>query len=81
MSEKDFIMLIRRATEDDETAVYEIIQMYEKLIHKNSYISGKYDEDCKSYIEIKLMTAIKKFRLLTNYQKKSNAKESAIKFN
>ena len=61
MSDKDFTLLLQKATSNDKSAIYEIIQMYEKLIYINSFINGRFDEDCKAYIELNLITAIKKF--------------------
>ena len=63
MSDDEFVILLQKATRNDKSAIYEIIRMYEKLICKNSYINGSFDDDCRAYIESNLITAIKKFRL------------------
>ena len=63
MSDKEFVKVLQKAICDDKQAMCEIIQMYEKLVCKNSYINGKYDEDCRAYIESKVITAIKKFKI------------------
>ena len=63
MSDKDFVPLLQRATENDNSAIYEIMKMYEKLIFKYSYVNGRFDEDCKAYIETDVITAIKKFKI------------------
>jgi len=63
MSDHEFVLLLQKATENDKSAIYEIIRQYEKLIYKNSYVNGKYDEDCKAHIEMKVVAAIKKFKI------------------
>jgi len=63
MSDKIFVQMLQKATENDRQAIWEIIQMYEKLILKNSYINGRIDEDCRAYIESKLVIAIKNFKI------------------
>jgi len=62
MSDKEFVLLLQKATENDKSAMYEIIQLYEKLIYKHSYVNGRYDEDCKAHIEADVIEAIKKFK-------------------
>ena len=63
MNDKEFVLLLQKATENDESAIYEIIRLFEKLIYKNSFVNGRIDEDCKAYIESKLIPAIKKFKI------------------
>ena len=63
MNDVEFLFILQKATENDKTAIYMIIQKFEKLIYKNSYINGKFDEDCKAYIESKLISAIKNFEI------------------
>jgi len=63
MSDKEFVLLLQKATENDEQSICQIIKMYENLIFKNSYINGKFDEDCKAYIEHHLINAIRKFKI------------------
>ena len=60
---EDFPLLLQKATGNDISAIYEIMQAYESLIIKNSYINGRFDEDCRAYIELKLITAIKNFKI------------------
>jgi len=54
---------LEKAVQNDSPAIYEIINLYEKLIFKNSFVNGRIDHDCKAYIELKLITAIKKFEI------------------
>ena len=63
MNDEEFVSILQKAIADDKSAIAEIIKLYEKLIYKNSYINGKFDEDCKAHIESKLITAIKKFKI------------------
>jgi hypothetical protein len=63
MSDKEFALLLQKATENDKSAIYEIIRLYEKLIYKNSYVNGRFDDDCRAYIVNHLITAIKSFKI------------------
>ena len=63
MNDEEFVILLQKATANDKSAIYEILKLYEKLIIKNSFVNGKFDEDCKSYIESRLIIAIRKFKI------------------
>jgi len=63
MNDEEFCFLLQKATQSDKTAIYEIILMYENLIIKNSFINGRFDEDCTGYIECAVILAIKNFKL------------------
>jgi len=63
MSDKEFVQKLQKATENDKGAIWEIVQMYKKLIMQNSVVNGRIDEDCRAYIESKLVTAIKNFKI------------------
>ena len=60
---EEFVVLLQKATRNDKTAIYEIIQAYENLTIKNSFVNGRFDEDCKAYIESDVISAIKKFKI------------------
>ena len=64
MNDYEFVLLLQKAIKNNKSAIYEIIKLYEKLIYKNSYINGRFDEDCRAYIESKLITAIRKFKII-----------------
>ena len=68
MDSEEFVQLLQQAIGGDKQAIYQIIQSYSGLIHKNSYINGRFDEDCRAYIESKLLTEIKKFKIKVNFQ-------------
>ena len=63
MNDDEFVLLLRKATENDKSAIYETIQMYEGLIIKNSFVNGRFDEDCMAYIESNVIVAIKNFKI------------------
>ena len=63
MSDEEFILLLQKAVEDDEMAIFQIIKLYENLIYKNSFVNGRYDEDCKAYIESRLIEVIRNFKI------------------
>lgn len=52
--------LIRLAKKNNIKAAFEIILMFEKYIDKNSFINGKFNQECKDYIIDKLLEEIKK---------------------
>lgn len=58
MTGKDLKDMVDKAQMGDNDAMYKIILEYDGLIEARS----KGDEDCKSYIIINLIQAIKKFR-------------------
>jgi len=63
MSDEDFLLLLQKATKNDNVALYKIMQMYEGLILKNSFVNGRFDEDCRAYIESCLISAIRNFKI------------------
>ena len=63
MNSKEFVLLLEKAVENDELAIIQIIQKYENLIIKNSFVNGRLDSDCKAYIESKLISGIKNFKI------------------
>ena len=62
MNDEKFCFLLQKAKKDS-SALYEIISMYENLTIKNSFINGRFDEDCKAYIECAVISAIKNFKI------------------
>jgi DNA primase large subunit len=63
MSDKEFITLLQKAVENNENAIIQVIRMYENLIFGNSLLNGRYDADCKGYIESCLISAIRNFKI------------------
>ena len=62
MSDKEFIQLLEKAVENDELAIFRVIKLYENLIIKNSIINGRFDSDCRAYIESCLVKIIRNFK-------------------
>ena len=62
ISNKELAQMIRQAVSGDSIATFEIINQFQNLIIKNSYINGKFSSECKDYIEEKLVKRIKKFK-------------------
>ena len=63
MNDEKFVLLLKNAVAGDDDSLFQIIKLYEKLMLKNSFVNGKFDEDCKAYIESNLIIAIKKFKI------------------
>jgi len=67
MKDDEFVLLLIKSKLGDNQAIHQIIQMYAGLIYKNSYINGKFDEDCRAYIESRLVAEIKKFKKVIKF--------------
>ncbi len=62
MTSKEFELTLRRAIDGDNDAVMSIVELYEPLINNNSIIAGKFDEDLKQFILLRLVKKICKFK-------------------
>lgn len=63
MNTKNFETTIKRAIQGEETAIVEIMALYEPLINKYSRWSGKIDEDLKQYIILRILKSLKNFKI------------------
>lgn len=61
MSDYDLKKLCELAKKKDEQAIREIIEKFEPLIYKSSYIDGNFDDDCVQELKIKVCDCIEKF--------------------
>lgn len=61
MISEEFKSLLKKAVDGDNDAIMQIIELYEPLINNNSIINGKFDEDLKQYILLRLIKNIRKF--------------------
>ena len=62
INDRDFVKILDNAVDGDITAIYEIIDIYDGLILKNSMIGGRFNQECRDYIEDRIITEIKKFK-------------------
>lgn len=62
ISNRDFAKVLQKAVSGDIEATYKIIDIYDGLILKNSTINGKYNQECRDYIEDRIIKEIKKFK-------------------
>lgn len=62
MTSKEFELTLKRAIGGDNNAIMRIIELYEPLINNNSIIDGKFDEDLKQFILLRLVKNISKFK-------------------
>lgn len=58
-----FFRTLYKAISGDITNTFKIIKIYEGLIVDNSIINGSYNQDCRDYIEDKMIEQIKKFKI------------------
>lgn len=61
MTSSEFKDLLTRAVAGDKESVGKILIMYEALINNNSIINGRFDEDLKQYISLRIIKKISKF--------------------
>lgn len=62
MTSKEFESTLKRAIAGDNDAIMGIIELYEPLINNNSVVNGKFDEDLKHFILLRLVRKISKFK-------------------
>lgn len=62
MTSKQFEMTLKMAIDGYNDAIMQIIELYEPLINNNSIINGKFDEDLKQFILLRLIRKICKFK-------------------
>ena len=62
ISYKEFAITLQKAVAGDINAIYQIIDIYDGLILKYSIIDGKFNQECRDYIEDKIIKKIKKFK-------------------
>ncbi len=63
MSNKELYEVIKKAVNGNMKAKFEIILEFDELITKNSNKLGKYSEDCRDYIEDRILKAIENFKI------------------
>ena len=63
MKHKTFKDLLQSAIGGNIDAINEILHLYEPLINHYSMIDGDFDEDCRQYIMLHLVTRIPKFKI------------------
>ena len=62
ISDKEFVIILDKAVNGDINAIYQIIDIYDELIRRNSMINGRFNQDCRDYIEEKIIKEITKFK-------------------
>lgn len=63
MSNKELYEVIKKAVNGNMKAKFEIILEFDELITKNSNKLGKYKEECRDYIEDRIIKDIEKFKI------------------
>lgn len=63
MSNKELYDVIKKAVNGNMKAKFEIILEFDELISKNSKKLGKYSEECRDYIEDRILKAIENFKI------------------
>ena len=62
ISDKEFITILEKAVNGDIENIYKIIKIFEGTIINNSIINGRYNQECRDYIEDKIIEQIQKFK-------------------
>lgn len=63
MSNKELYEVIKKAVNGNMKAKFEIILEFDELITRNSNKLGKYSEECRDYIEDRILKAIENFKI------------------
>jgi len=63
MTDKHFRDLLVGAIAGDHSDLEKILELYEPLVSKHSYIDGNFDEDLHQYIMIRIALNISKFSI------------------
>lgn len=62
MKDRELFLKFYKAQNGDEDSIKEILKEFEPLIYKNSFINGRFDQDCFQELNIKLIRCIKQFK-------------------
>lgn len=63
MTKDEFRQLLTDAISGDSESVERILELYKPLIERASFVDGRYDEDCRQYILMRLIDGIRKFKI------------------
>lgn len=63
MTSEEFRAILQAAIAGSHEALEAILVQYEPLIHKHSYIDGKFNEDLHQYLLIHIALNINKFSI------------------
>ena len=61
MEDRKLREVFNSAKNGDQAAMGKMLEMFRPLIYKNSFIDGKFDEDCFQELSIKFIRCIKTF--------------------
>jgi len=62
MAPNEFKDILRNAVAGNNDDIEKLLQMYAPLINSSSFIRGKFDEDLRQYILMRIIKNISKFR-------------------
>ena len=63
MNRDEFRAVLLRAAKGEQDALYEILSLYSPLIDRISMIDGTLDEDLRQSIYLRIISAIKNFKI------------------
>ena len=63
MNKQGFKYLLERAVSGNPDAIMELLEMYNPLVNNSSIVYGYIDEDCRQYIQLRMIIAIQKFKI------------------
>lgn len=66
MEATEFQGILIKAVKGDKTAISRILEIYDPLICKNSYINGIFDDDLKQHISLHVVKKILEFKIVHN---------------
>ena len=63
MTPHEFRAWLTKAISGDNEALSKVLELYLPLINHASVINGRFDEDCREYIFMRLIDGIRKFKI------------------
>lgn len=63
MTPHEFRACLTKAISGDNEALSKVLELYLPLINHDSVINGRFDEDCRQYIFMRLIDGIRKFKI------------------
>ena len=63
VNRRSFRALLEKALSGDHDSIMELLDVYQPLIEKHSRVYGYIDEDCRQYIQLRFVIALRHFEI------------------
>lgn len=75
MKDREVWEVFKKAKSGHEESIQKILEMFHPLLYKNSFLNGKFDEDCFQELSVKLINCIKSFEFSPDQKVYDHLKE------